>query len=149
LLGASEDSEVVFAEMETGSSVFVEQSHFDRTLVPRKTTTLDKLVNPEARPVDFLKLDVQGYELEVLRGGTACLQAATGVLMEVSFLPINAGCPLVAEVVSFMDKRAFRLIDFCSQTRRTDGVLWQSDLLFLRADCPILPCPVLTPENWA
>ena len=33
----------------------------------------------------FMKLDVQGFELEVLKGATKMLQAAEVVLLEVSF----------------------------------------------------------------
>ena len=76
------------------------------------------------------------------------MRAAKAVLMEVSLLPINEGCPLVSDVVRFMDGEGFRLVDFCSQLRRTDGVLWVSDLLFVRVDSGLLAEPVLTPATW-
>jgi FkbM family methyltransferase len=150
LLGSTDGQPVEFTEMETGSSVFAESSPYARSTVKRTTKRLDSLLADGEYPsVDFLKLDVQGYELEILRGALTALSQSTAVLLEASFIPINRGCPLVAEIISFMDQNGFRLFDFCSQIRRKDGVLWQTDLLFLREDSSILPEPSLTHENWA
>lgn len=149
LLGAEDGRSVGFSEMETGSSVFAESSHFARNVVEKSTARLDTLLARGGYPkVDFLKLDVQGYELEVLKGAPVALGQATAVLVEASLLPINAGCPLLPEVVTFMTAAGFRLFDFCSQLRRADGVLWQTDLLFLRASASILPQAALTRETW-
>jgi len=46
---------------------------------------------------DVIKLDVQGYELEALKGGQECLRSAMAVLMEVSFAEFYCGQPLFAE----------------------------------------------------
>lgn len=149
LLGPREGEQVRFHEMETGSSVFAESSPYQRKTTERTTRTLDGIVSAAALPrVDFLKLDVQGYELEVLKGAPRILQQAEAVLMETSLVPVNAGCPPFAEVIASMATAGFRLFDFCSQVRRTDGVLWQTDLLFLREGSPFLPDPQLTKENW-
>lgn len=148
LLGAESGTKVQFVEMSTGSSVFEEQSPYQRQVVEKELVTLDSLLDEEIRKVDLIKLDVQGYELEVLQGASKKLSEAHVVLMEVSFIPINRGAPLVAEVIQFMTERNFKLVDFCSQIRRKDGVLWQSDLLFIRTDSPYMPQPVLTTENW-
>ncbi len=148
LLGPETGREVSFAEMETGSSVYQEQSRYDRNVTKRQTVRLDDLVADQSQSVDFLKLDVQGYELEVLRGASKVLEQAQAVLMEASFVPVNQGAPLVAEVIRFMDDHGFQMVDFCSQIRRKDGVLWQTDLLFLRKGSPLLPEARLTEDNW-
>ena len=150
LLSSSPDKEVMFHEMETGSSVFAESSPYPRQARSLTTQTLDDLVRRRAefRRPDFLKLDTQGYELEVLKGAGETLLASQAVFLETSLIPVNVGCPLIAEVVAFMSDHGFNLYDFCSQVRRGDGVLWQTDLLFLnRASGPI-PKPELTHENW-
>ena len=149
LLGAEDGKAVLFNEMGTGSSVFAETSPYERNAVTKTTVRLDTLLERRGDPApDFLKLDVQGYELEILRGAPKTLAGATAVLMEASLMPVNSGCPLIGEVMAFMSAAGFRLFDFCSQLRRKDGVLWQTDLLFLRADSPVLPKPELTRENW-
>jgi hypothetical protein len=101
------------------------------TTVTKTSVRLDTLLK-RYPPPDFIKLDVQGYELEVLKGGPQSLHAATAILMEASTLPINQGCPLIADVFAFMDQADFRLFDFCTQVRLRNGILWQTDLLFLK-----------------
>jgi hypothetical protein len=81
----------------------------------------------------LLKLDVQGFELEVLRGGRRTLELSEVVIMEVSLLPYNDGAPLFADVVAFMNEEGFVLFDFCGQLRReSDRVLFQTDVPFAR-----------------
>jgi len=149
LLGPTTGQRVRFVEMESGSSVLEEHSRYERRETFRSTQALDDLLAGEPRTVDFLKLDVQGYELEVLRGASRRLGQAQAVIMETSLVPINEGCPLIAEVIAFMDAQGLRLADFCSQIRRRDGVLWATDLLFIRADSGLLPAAELTSENWS
>ena len=140
LLGPTEGQAVTFMEMNTGSSVFPEASSCPRRAVEKTTRSLDALLASGKHPAaDFLKLDVQGYELEVLKGAATTLRGVSAVLMEASFVPVNAGCPLISEVIAFMDSSGFRLFDFCSQIRITHGVLWQTDLLFVRTDSAVLP----------
>jgi FkbM family methyltransferase len=151
LLGPADGLKLAFHEMETGSSVFAESSSVPRRIVERESRTLDALLagRPAYRPLSFLKLDVQGYELQVLEGARETLASTEAVLLEASLVPINAGCPLVAEVLAYLQQRGFRLVDFCSQIRRTDGVLWQTDLLLLHERSAFLPDPSLTPSNWS
>ncbi len=61
-----------------------------------------------ARP-DLMKLDVQGYEIEVLRGGEACLRQCRFVILEVSFVEFYRGQALFHDVVRFMHERGFHL----------------------------------------
>lgn len=150
LLGAVDGAEVEFAEMETGSSVYAETSYVHRQAIKKRLTTLDTLLDKHQsfQKADCLKIDTQGYELEVLKGCPRLLKTLDAVLLEVSLLPVNAGCPLFAEVVAFMTANGYKLFDFCSQIRRRDGVLWQTDLLFIRVAGAIRIDPRLTPENW-
>jgi FkbM family methyltransferase len=148
LLGPVDGQRTRFVEMETGSSVFEEASPYPRSVVEKTCVTMDTLLRDIGVPVDLIKLDVQGYELEVLRGATARLNQASAVFMEASLVAANSGCPLIGEVMRFMDERGFRLADICGQIRRRDGVLWQVDLLFLRVDSGLLPDPRLTRSNW-
>jgi FkbM family methyltransferase len=149
LLSAREDDVVTFYEMETGSSLFEETSPYPRVAVEKRTRTLDSVLSEHlfAR-VDMLKLDVQGAELEVLKGAERALSQTEVLLMETSLMPVNAGSPTFAEVIEFVAARGFRLFDFCSQVRRTDGVLWQTDLLFVRSGSRVWTKPELTRENW-
>ena len=93
---------------------------------------LDVLVAREQLPPpDLLKLDVQGYELEVLRGAEACLGAARAVLCEVSFREFYAGQPLFADVLAFLRARGFALHALGEGTA-LGAPLVQTDALFLK-----------------
>lgn len=136
LLGAQERGNVPFHMCESASSVLMESA---RTTVVSTIsvpmTTLDKSTANTvfARP-DFIKLDVQGYELEVLRGGEVPLASAEAVLMEVNLLGILDGAPLFHEATQFMSERGFQVYDICTFFRRPyDGALWQVDVIFVRS----------------
>lgn len=149
LLGPDDGLDVTFQEMETGSSVFPESSATVRQTRTMTTARLDTVLQGLGAPaVDFLKLDVQGYELEVLKGGSRALGQAEVVLLEASLLPVNAGAPPFEEFVAFMDGAGFRVFDFCGQGRRRDGVLWQVDLMFLRQGSRFAPKASIDETNW-
>jgi Methyltransferase FkbM domain len=79
----------------------------------------------------LLKLDVQGAELEVLRGATRLLRGGVHVLAEISFDDLYAGAPLAAEVMSFLEGHGFRLAHFLDEIRDpADGRLLQADAFF-------------------
>ena len=80
---------------------------------------------------DLLKLDVQGYELEVLKGATATLPAAKAIIIEVSFIEYYRGQVLFHEIVEFLAGQGLFVAALGSQTPRA-RTLGQADVLFLR-----------------
>ena len=137
LLGREPRSDVPFYAMATGSSVLPELTEVSRKVLSLPMSTLDALVPADASRV-LLKLDVQGYELEILRGAPQTLERCVAVLLEVSLLPYNAGGPLLAEVVSFMHARHFVAYDVCASLRRkSDLAMCQADLVFVPEDSPL------------
>ena len=73
-----------------------------------ETGTIDALAAGEAElaDLDFLKIDVQGAELDVLRGGEAFLAGnALGIEVEVEFQPLYRGQPLFSDVDKFVRER--------------------------------------------
>ena len=96
-------------------------------------TTLDALVAKLNLPhPDLIKLDLQGAELDCLRGATRCLAHAEAVLLEVSFIELQKGMPLIGDVIPFMAQRGFRVYDIVSLWHRPlDGAMAQGDFLFL------------------
>lgn len=70
-----------------------------------ETKRLDDI--PECRGSDFIKIDVQGATLDVIRGGPEVLQAALVVQCEVEFVPLYEGEPLFAEVDVAMRELGF------------------------------------------
>ena len=75
-----------------------------------KTSRLDDI--EEIQTCDFLKIDVQGAELDVLEGATRTLRDTAVVELEVEFVPIYKDQPLFAEIDLFMRKNGFLLHKF-------------------------------------
>ncbi len=132
LLGPERREKVTLFQNQTGTSVLRELTSYKAKQVDTPMCTLDELLAQEglAEPL-LLKLDVQGFELEVLRGSGRILGASELVVLEVSTLPFNEGAPLFAEVIHFMAEHGFDVFDFCGQARRdSDNALFQIDVLF-------------------
>lgn len=86
----------------------------------------------------LLKLDLQGHELDALRGGTKSLSSIEVVLTEVSFY-VQSRIPMVAEVIAFMSGVGFVLYDIAALSgRRRDNRLREGDLVFVRQDSQLL-----------
>jgi FkbM family methyltransferase len=56
----------------------------------------------------FLKLDVQGFELEALRGAEGALPRLAGVQAELSLVPLYDGAPDWTEVIAYLQHRGFQ-----------------------------------------
>lgn len=80
--------------------------------IPIELSTLDsELAALGVTQCDFLKLDVQGYELEVLAGASAAVRQCLVLEAETSFSEIYKGQPLFAQIDSALRQLGFSLID--------------------------------------
>jgi FkbM family methyltransferase len=59
---------------------------------------------------DFLKLDTQGSELEILHGAEAIISNACMIEVEVEFLEMYEAQPLFHDVLKFMTEKGFELL---------------------------------------
>jgi len=83
-------------------------------------------------PPGIIKLDLQGFELEALRGAEALLPGVRAVLCEVSFANLYEGQPLGDEVMDWMQARGFRAEGMYSPWFDRAGAIISADALFLR-----------------
>ena len=97
----------------TGNSYFKERTQFFKEIVPKKrtTNTLDRLVAEQfkdGRTFELCKLDVQGAELDILKGGSKVMSGCELISLE---LPLagqyNEGAPTFAEYIAAVDKLGF------------------------------------------
>ncbi|MGG6269238.1 FkbM family methyltransferase [Leptolyngbya sp. AN03gr2] len=98
--------------------------------------TIDTLISENTLPVpEIVKLDVQGFELEVLKGASQLFDKTEVFILEVALFEFLPGQPLFAEVVQFMHDRGYVVYDFPGFIRRPyDGALGQCDVCFVRRD---------------
>ena len=138
LLGSTEKESVPYFLMETGSSVLEENTDYDRELTQLPMHTLDNIIDSDTlQQPCFLKLDVQGYEIEVLKGAKTLLSKVDIILLEVSILEYNKGAPLIAEILHFMNNAGFSTFDITDLKRTSDEhALFQADIFFCRHEHP-------------
>ena len=134
LLGPEPRESSTFYELESGSSVLPELTGAQAKPVELPMVPLDSLISSAEQPV-LIKLDVQGFELEVLRGAQQLLRKTEVAILETALLPYNENAPLFSEVVAYMSAAGFVVYDFCGQWRRqSDQALFQTDVAFVRVD---------------
>ena len=85
-----------------------------------ETITLDDFINKEKiEDIDFIKIDVQGAELDVLKGATNTIKNALKIVCEVEFIPLYKNQPLFGEVCNFLDQYNFMFNKFLGLEGRT------------------------------
>jgi FkbM family methyltransferase len=122
---------------ETASSVLEEHQPLDVPTLTIESMTLDDVMaaNGLFAAKALLKIDVQGAELEVLRGATKTLADVRAVLVEMSLLDIHKGVPLAHEVMAWLAEHGFVMFELSDLIRRPlDKALWQIEALFVRPD---------------
>ena len=72
-------------------------------------TTADELLKDDF--IDFLLIDVQGYELEVLKGATNLLKNVKYLIIEVNKTEQYKGCPLVEDLDLFLSNYNFQRME--------------------------------------
>lgn len=96
--------------------------------------TLDEIVGQHLDPLASLglKIDTEGYELEVLRGGTETLKRASWVICEVSIRPRFVGSYRFEDLVGYLGAAGFRVGQVLEAPRSRDGSILYLDVAFVR-----------------
>ena len=100
-----------------------------------KIVTIDSLYDCKTDLPDLVKLDVQGFELEALKGAQMLFGRTELFILEVSLYECTPHCPLFSEVVGFMTQRGYEVYALPGFMRRPfDAALGQADIAFARRD---------------
>lgn len=94
-----------------------------------EVTTLD--VAAAGTTFDLVKLDAQGADLDVLRGGEAALAGALGLFVEVQFEAFYEDQALFGEVQDWAAERGFLLVSLSDSFQRKEGFLGEANATYL------------------
>ncbi len=132
------------------SSSLLPISSLQREIFPgtNEVGTVDVRVAPLnafVREDDFvgpamLKLDVQGFELEALRGCESLLSRFDWVYCECSFVELYSGQKLAAEVIDWLSGKGFQIKGIYNPVYDREGRAVQADFLFRRNDVDGVSC---------
>ena len=122
----------------TGNSLYRENTkHYsDEKIIKSivQTETLDELLNRTDKigKYQFMKIDTQGSELDILRGATETLNHMKLIVAETSVLEYTIASPLQGEIISYLQNCGFRVLGSVEDHRFDGGLgdLFQQDLLF-------------------
>lgn len=108
-----------------------------------KTSKLDSAL-AETLNVDFLKLDIQGFELSALEHASSVLERTNVIHCEVSFFEIYQNQALFSEIETFLRSKDFYFIDFSaschypyhcrSKNKSRDRLGWSDAVFFKKTD---------------
>ena len=116
---------------------FPDASRFDiAEITSFECVTLDSI---DMLRIDFLKIDIQGAENDVLKGAPLSLRSILGLELEVEFIELYKDQPLFGEVCKTLSEYEIEFIDFVHLTRwerkghNDHGQCIFGDALFLRS----------------
>jgi FkbM family methyltransferase len=108
--------------------------YVEKQVVPMER--LDTLAAPliPSQGLLLLKVDTQGYELEVLKGATGLLSRVVAVQLELSLVELYEGAPTILEMLAFMDSLGFELFNVTPVFKNNStGRMLQVDGFFILA----------------
>jgi FkbM family methyltransferase len=100
----------------------------------RVATLESELSDDRIREPALLKLDVQGYELQALRGSLSMLHRFRHIYSEVSFAELYEGQSMAHEVIAFLAAAGFALVGIYNTQHDRNDMPIQCDCLFTRVE---------------
>jgi len=87
----------------------------------------DDLISPV-----FVKIDVQGYEIEVLKGCNNLIENIDYIYVECSFIELYTGQALANEIIQYLTNYSFKLSGIYNMFYDKNGIAVQGDFLFIK-----------------
>lgn len=99
--------------------------------VQRQAVKLDDYVEKHNIPLpDLIKIDTQGSELDILIGGSKCMNNAKVIILECPVLLYNQGAPTFDQYIGFMQSKGFLPQDV-TEIHWLGGIMVQLDIAFI------------------
>jgi len=133
VLGDTDGKEVDYYKCQdgdagSGNGIYRENTAFAFAPEKRKCITLATLLGSD-EGFDLIKMDIQGAELDVVRGGLTIVRNSRYLLLELQTYDYNLGAPHFEEVVAFLHGEGFAVVDIVDLMYSGDKLI-QVDVLF-------------------
>jgi len=99
--------------------------------IRRLDSILSELL-PHNAPRLFLKVDTQGYDLEVIKGAAGVMQHIVGLQSELSVTPIYKNMPHYTKCLEYYESLGFSLMHLALVNRTRQGNILEYDCLMAR-----------------
>lgn len=137
LLLSDEVKEVDWYEMKnTGDSLYKEKTNHFNNCVPIKkiTTTIDiEFNNLYDKSPQLVKIDTQGSEIPIIKGGINTLKDTEVFILETPFVgEYNSGVGSFIDYLNFMDNIGYKPFDIAGATDGGIGFPLQIDIVFVK-----------------
>ena len=124
-----------------GNSYYKEANYWDipQLVLESKRTlqTLDDIFTDDTK-FELIKIDTQGSELDILKGGQNLVSKSSAVILEVAYIEYNLGSPLAEDVIDYMKSVNFDIYieigEHYSNEPQWKDITVQKDLLFYRQE---------------
>lgn len=119
--------------LNTGDSYYKETTTiYDNKEVKKvKCTTLDKMIQEKNLPIpNFVKIDTQGSELDILSASKSFMGKSEMILCECPIIEYNKGAPKMSEYLDFFKSYDYIPVEV-TQVHRAEDTILQIDLLFM------------------
>jgi FkbM family methyltransferase len=125
VLSDQDNKEITFYENKEhpgGNSYYRENTEFspaaavlfsDAHGVVKQSMTLDTVVKQKNFPLpDLIKIDVQGAELDILKGASETIKHCQDLILEISHVEYNKGAPHKDELIAYVESLGFKLVSY-------------------------------------
>lgn len=139
VLGQEDNKEIDYYKclngVPTGNGIYPENTQYKFEPEKRICTTLPTLLGSN-EGYDFIKMDVQGAEKDIIKGGLPVIQNSKFLLIETQTVEYNKGAPRISEMVHYLHEIGFELIDIFDVIYDRDCLI-QMDVLFINRNIEI------------
>ena len=134
--------ELKFFNMGYGSSVYEEKTNFSREteLITSSTLEIELTKLNFHSSNNIIKLDVQGSEIDILKGLGKKISFFKIIILETSVKEYNKGSPLFIDVINYMNKLNYIFYDIYDLKRLGNygSFLVQFDAIFVKKNSSLL-----------
>ena len=140
LLVGSKTENITFYKFEgtgTGNSIYRENTASFKNIkeITKPIDTIDNIViRYKLGTFDFIKLDIQGNELNALKGAISTLRFTEVLLVEIAIMNYNEGSPKFFDVFQFLNRIGYAVFDISEMSRDSRNMLVQIDVIWIKKE---------------